>query len=148
MQIGDSLINFFKTLAPKIQIAALSDSKEAKKMHKITIVCFSLVVLILSLTYKIWMQYLKTELLPKHFEFTLWSLTIILSITLWSYRYELQSKNFNLIKFNSINIFFVFIVSLLSVIFAENYYALVAVRFVLLTLLIIYTNNLIRRNID
>jgi hypothetical protein len=71
MQIGDSLINFFKTLAPKIQIEAVKLNKR-KNLHLLPMTLFSFAIIVITLTFNIWMSFLKPELLPEHLKFVSW----------------------------------------------------------------------------
>ena len=145
MQVSDSLVNFFKTLAPKIQFYAINNTKKVKQLHFLSIVFFTIIIISLVLTYNVWITLLKVDLLKEYDKFVFWSLAMLLSIILWSLRFELQSKDFNITKYNFINIILISIVSVLSVIFAYDFYIIVLLRIITLTFLIIYVHKQINR---
>ena len=100
MQIGDSLINFFKTLAPKIQRLAIINSNKAIVIDRFVIIFFLTVLVILFMSYEIWMSYLQYDMIQEKEKFGLWSITVVISIILWSKRYFLQSVEFNILKYS------------------------------------------------
>jgi len=148
MQVSDSLVNFFKTLAPKIQAYAIVNPKKTKQLHLLVIVFFSAAIIVIVLTYNVWVAILKEELLKEYDKFVYWSIAMLLSIILWSLRFELQSKDFNITKYNIINIILITIISFLSVIFADNFYIIVSLRVILLTFLIIYVYKQINKYVQ
>ena len=79
MQIGDSLINFFKTLAPKIQRLAIINSNKAIVIDRFVIIFFLTVLVILFMSYEIWMSYLQYDMIQEKEKFGLWSITVVIS---------------------------------------------------------------------
>lgn len=144
MQVGDSLVNFFKALAPKIQLLTLNSNKSLKKVHALVFVVSLAIVIFLNLTYDYWVGILKPELMVEKSNFYIWSIVILLSVLVWASRFEMQGFAFNLKKYNFYHVIVLIISSVLVVLFSYDITFIIFIHIIYLISIFVITKLIIK----